>query len=425
MSDDDTSVIMEDTISVLTSPPRKSRTGDPNLLLFSPAQGASPSISDGTRDSPLKYGSRHDSPLSIRKSGYNEPSPSGFGAPPARTSVTLSLFQPDSDVEDDGVPSPHQGLNNKATSADPADQEESLQDLLRQFSPQHPAYAQGRRFTLKPLDLNHHGLGKMEDRIIQDAPSLHRQGRPPLCRDRSTGSTETSETGEPTAVHRRKRASPERRRLDDPKTPYRRGNLFQAEPANLSATPSMHISPHISPNSFLTIDGRFVHSKNPFSSPMMTEEDVTPRPHRTQHQMAPTFPVSFPNTDDDDDDDGAIHPARLPPRTRTSASRLSTPPSSARGALRGIDSASRVHPSRKQMSCTIVPCTTVLWKRMCRRQHHWPIYTRYDGTLEKMMWSRPPPPLSNTICDQQRCIYLPPSLNQGMHHTAHHQFKHH
>ena len=36
---------------------------------------------------------------------------------------------------------------------------------------------------------------------------------------------------------------------------------------------SMHMSPHISPNSYVTMDGRFVQSKNPFSSPMVTEDD--------------------------------------------------------------------------------------------------------------------------------------------------------
>eukprot|EP00977_Amphora_coffeiformis_P009416 scaffold2179_cov165-Amphora_coffeaeformis.AAC.20 len=53
---------------------------------------------------------------------------------------------------------------------------------------------------------------------------------------------------------------------------------------------SMHMSPHISPNSYITMDGRFVHSKNPFSSPMITEDES----HHIQFMGgAPSIPVNF------------------------------------------------------------------------------------------------------------------------------------
>lgn len=55
---------------------------------------------------------------------------------------------------------------------------------------------------------------------------------------------------------------------------------------------AMYASPHISPSSFLTMDGRFVQSKNPFSSPMVMDEEQ----HFTNNtiaSMAPTLPVSF------------------------------------------------------------------------------------------------------------------------------------
>ena len=59
---------------------------------------------------------------------------------------------------------------------------------------------------------------------------------------------------------------------------------------------SMHMSPHISPNSYMTMDGRFVHSRNPFSSPMVTEDDNHHQHHHHHMQAmatAPSLPVSF------------------------------------------------------------------------------------------------------------------------------------
>lgn len=58
---------------------------------------------------------------------------------------------------------------------------------------------------------------------------------------------------------------------------------------------SMHTSPHISPNSYVTLDGRFVTSKNPFSSPMVTEDD---NHHIQVTSNAPTLPVMFPAATD-------------------------------------------------------------------------------------------------------------------------------
>ena len=78
----------------------------------------------------------------------------------------------------------------------------------------------------------------------------------------------------------------------------------------------MHTSPHVSPNSlaFMTMDGRFVQSKNPFSSPMMTEES-----EQTMHHIHPALQASAPrlpqeDDDEDDDHDGSNRlPALSPP----------------------------------------------------------------------------------------------------------------
>jgi len=67
----------------------------------------------------------------------------------------------------------------------------------------------------------------------------------------------------------------------------------------------------MSPNSFRTMDGRFVQSRNPFSagSPMMTEDDTkTPRDGSLQGPV-PSFPMSFATTTEDTS-------SQLPPRSR-------------------------------------------------------------------------------------------------------------
>ena len=57
---------------------------------------------------------------------------------------------------------------------------------------------------------------------------------------------------------------------------------------------SAYLSPRISPNSFMTMDGRFVHSKNPFSSPMMTDDPANLSSMRGDDPLltanAPTLP---------------------------------------------------------------------------------------------------------------------------------------
>ena len=52
----------------------------------------------------------------------------------------------------------------------------------------------------------------------------------------------------------------------------------------------MQMSPHISPNSYMPMDGRYVHSKNPFSSPMITEDETQ---HMHSMAGAPSIPVNF------------------------------------------------------------------------------------------------------------------------------------
>ena len=50
----------------------------------------------------------------------------------------------------------------------------------------------------------------------------------------------------------------------------------------------MQTSPHVSPHTYMTMDGNVVYSKNPFSSPMVTEDD---HPPQALVAGAPTFPL--------------------------------------------------------------------------------------------------------------------------------------
>lgn len=76
---------------------------------------------------------------------------------------------------------------------------------------------------------------------------------------------------------------------------------------------AMHLSPHISPNSFLTMDGRFVQSKNPFSSPMMMEdESYYAAATSASGAPGPALPVSF-----SDSNKTTTLPGVLPPRLRS------------------------------------------------------------------------------------------------------------
>ena len=107
-----------------------------------------------------------------------------------------------------------------------------------------------------------------------------------------------------------------------------------------------YMSPRISPNSFLTMDGRFVQSKNPFSSPMMTDtpipsDSVGAAVGAAQAALAPAIPTQFynslsnnNNTDGsgappnhqankgDDDVNIKMPPSFLPPRHKHSTSNL-------------------------------------------------------------------------------------------------------
>lgn len=71
---------------------------------------------------------------------------------------------------------------------------------------------------------------------------------------------------------------------------------------------SMHMSPHISPNSYVTLDGRFVTSKNPFSSPMVTEDD---NHHIQVTANAPSLPIMFPSSSNSGFS-GSMPPATTP-----------------------------------------------------------------------------------------------------------------
>jgi hypothetical protein len=86
---------------------------------------------------------------------------------------------------------------------------------------------------------------------------------------------------------------------------------------------SMHLSPHMSPNSFLTMDGRFVQSKNPFSSPMMMDDDTL---WATAAAPGPSMPVSFYPSDAKNES-----MALIPPRSRPALTKRNPSPPIAMG----------------------------------------------------------------------------------------------
>lgn len=77
---------------------------------------------------------------------------------------------------------------------------------------------------------------------------------------------------------------------------------------------TMYASPKLSPNSFMTMDGRFVHSKNPFSSPMMDDTPVSQLNNginlSSSTKAAPSLPVSFFSSSLESN-----MPSLLPPRS--------------------------------------------------------------------------------------------------------------
>ena len=75
---------------------------------------------------------------------------------------------------------------------------------------------------------------------------------------------------------------------------------------------SMATSPYISPSSYITMDGRCVTSKNPFS-PMITEDSKPKAAPLSAAAAAPSFPVSFDNYDNSERASNGIS---LPPICR-------------------------------------------------------------------------------------------------------------
>jgi wee1-like protein kinase len=100
-------------------------------------------------------------------------------------------------------------------------------------------------------------------------------------------------------------------------TPHAAGGRKRSSAERKGESPgaaSMHYSPHLSPNSFMTMDGRFVQSKNPFSSPMIgmeTEESIYAAYANNTTAQAPTLPGFYTN---DGKKDGKM--MLLPPRAK-------------------------------------------------------------------------------------------------------------
>jgi hypothetical protein len=88
------------------------------------------------------------------------------------------------------------------------------------------------------------------------------------------------------AQGRRKRSSAERATATTG-TPRANDKMETALGENTGHNNTLYASPRISPTSFLTMDGRFVQSKNPFSSPMITDTptmlQTTQQPQQNNH----------------------------------------------------------------------------------------------------------------------------------------------
>jgi hypothetical protein len=111
----------------------------------------------------------------------------------------------------------------------------------------------------------------------------------------------------------------------------------------LQATDAMVASPYISPSSYITIDGRCVTSKNPFS-PMV--EDSTPKslavvPRHNITAAAPSFPISF----DTCYGDSAIDSAEKKNSSATSVGKIAPP--TCRHRLQKRDASSWASPSKR------------------------------------------------------------------------------
>ena len=116
----------------------------------------------------------------------------------------------------------------------------------------------------------------------------------PLPESSEASSCASSSTDGP--IHQRKRSSMER-----PTTQNRTPVLCHRKQGGGDTAASF--SPKISPNSFRTMDGRFVHSKNPFSSPMLSADTPTLTQHYVESTTAaPPLPSSL-------SDDGSLSPS--------------------------------------------------------------------------------------------------------------------
>lgn len=94
---------------------------------------------------------------------------------------------------------------------------------------------------------------------------------------------------------RRKRSSMERQDMT-PVMQNRKDDAKTSDPFSFAA------SPKISPNSFRTMDGRFVQSKNPFSSPMLSDTPtLMSHLYEDSTNAAPPLPSSF-------SDEGSLSP---------------------------------------------------------------------------------------------------------------------
>lgn len=174
-----------------------------------------------------------------------------------------------------------------------------------------PFAAAGRRTTTKPRDpvdgANNNGI-VLNDACTEDSPSS----------STLSGSSSASVPG-----GGRKRCSAERREGGTPVPPPQRGEDIAT---------SMYTSPRISPNSFLTMDGRFVQSKNPFSSPMMMDTPTTLEQQPVLFGTcgtAPSLPESFYGSSHLDasanDTDADARMRFLPPRHHHHPSMLLQP----------------------------------------------------------------------------------------------------
>lgn len=196
----------------------------------------------------------------------------------------------------------------------------------------------------------------------------------PLDSNNLNDSSESASTLSSSSVQGRKRSSAERRGEHHHETPGCM-KMGERDESSTGGVLPIYESPRISPNSFLTMDGRFVQSKNPFSSPMMT--DTPTLQHQQQLMMgttqAPSLPVSFyGNQLNETSADAKFSPGFLPPRHHHHAllqPKQGTPVTEATAGLHAFSLSGYPEHAHNGFTCSPIPEQGPVVPNNTRRPH--------------------------------------------------------